>query len=194
MSNEKSLKPSGEQKRLQAHYGIDVLPLQDLCYATYTTSMGETLIVDILGTDLDETQAILSYAEPDKERMIWHAYRDQGGKPGTWLWTARQMEEARNNPVRIREEENYFAKDQYDTPGEKRQREIVEIGLLLGKSKEAIQSQLWSEGLEASWIEGDRIIEGQPGEDAIERHTDQLSPLLPTPRFFARQTEQRKRQ
>lgn len=153
MIDERGLQPLSERRRLQERYSADVLPFQDLCYATYTTHAGQKLIVDVLGTDLDETQAILSYEEAGKERVIWHAYRDQEGRQGTWLWTAAQLEDARCNPVRIGAEENDFAADYYETPANRRKSEIIQLGLTLGKSKQEIQAQLRAEGLDINWIE-----------------------------------------
>ena len=110
-----NLKPFSEVKEMLAQYGATKLPYQDLCEATFTVCEGQTLIVDVIGINEDETQAILSYKEPGGKRAIWHAYRDQGGQSGTWRWTDEQLEAARRNLVRIDKRENDFEDDEAAT-------------------------------------------------------------------------------
>ncbi len=148
-----NLKPFSELKEMLAEYGTTTLPYQDLCEATFTLSEGHTLIVDVIGINKDETQAILSYKEEGGKRAIWHAYRDQQGKPETWLWTDEQLEAARRNPIRIDEEENAFQDDEAaNTPIEiaplhpDRRTEILLLGLYLQKTDEEIQERLRQEG------------------------------------------------
>jgi hypothetical protein len=148
-----NLKPLSERKEMLAQYGMTKLPYQDLCEATFTISEGQTLIVDVISINEDETQAILSYKEEGGKRAIWHAYRDQQGQPGTWLWTAEQLEAARHNPIRIDEKENDFEDDEAaTTPIEiaplhpNRRTEILILGLYLQKTDAEVQERLRTEG------------------------------------------------
>lgn len=154
MLDEIVTRPLGERKILQAQYGATRLPQQDLCYATYTTPCGETFLVDIIATNEDETSAVLScWDERTRQRLIWHAYRNQQGRPGTWLWTEQQLANARQNPLRIRDSENDFRDDEIGnipiqiTPGTvDRRTEILLLGLHLNKSDGEVRARLRREG------------------------------------------------
>lgn len=157
-----------ERKAMQRKYGTETLPFQDLCYCTYTSPNGEEKIIcDVLGTDPEETQAVLSYEENGK-RAIWHAYRDQSGAPGTWLWTEEQLEEAKRNPVRISEEDNNFDfRGDSNAPigvapiHKDRRTEILLVGQQLGKSDEEVREKLRSEGLDDTLPENYRTEQGE---------------------------------
>ncbi len=157
------------RKAMQAKHSTHTLPLQDLSDARYTFLNGETAIVDVIGTDEAETQAILSTEdETTGKRVIWHAHRDQSGKPGTWLWTEEQLEAARRNPVRISEEENDFANDKANNqpiqiaPIHKDRRvEILMLGLRLNKTDAEVQAQLRKDGQDDSLPANYRTEQGE---------------------------------
>lgn len=159
-----------ESRALQKEHSTTQLPLQDLCYATYTLPDGKKIIVDVIGTDDAETQAILSHIdEESRERKIWHAYRNQSGEPGTWLWTEEQLEAAKRNPTRIRDEENYF-NFRGDTTGEHiqaapihkdRRIEILMLGLTLGKSDAEVQERLRAAGVDDTLPANYRTEQGE---------------------------------
>lgn len=154
-----TLKPLSERKQMQVEAGATTLPLQDLCYCTWTSASGEKLIVDIVGHDESESIALLSYLDEQsgKGRAIWVAKRDQAGRPGTWLWTTEQLEAARKNPVRISDSENEFKDDQANRTkveiaplAKDRRTEILILGQILRKSDEEVRAQLRAEGLDDS--------------------------------------------
>ena len=170
-------RPLSERKAMQQQYGAQTLPLQDLCYATYTTiQAGETILVDVIATDDAEAQAILSCRDEERgERVIWHASRDQDGAPGTWLWTPEQQEAARKNPVRIDDAENEFADDeeadrliQVAPLHPDRRTEILLLGLYGGMADAEVQEKLQAEGLRTDLPAGYRTTwsarESQPGQ------------------------------
>lgn len=157
------------RKAMQEKYGATTLPLQELCHTTYTFPNGETRVVDVIGTDECETQAILSALNGTTgKREIWHAYRDQTGTSGTWRWTEEQLEAARKNPVRISDDENDFADDERDSqpiqiaPIHKDRRiEILMLGLQLGKTNAEVQEQLRKESLDDALPANYRTEQGE---------------------------------
>ncbi len=149
--------PLAERKTLQHEYGTTQLPLQDLCYCTYTTTTGEQIIADVIGTDESEQIALLSYFEvKSQERGIWIAERDQNGRPGTWRWTQEQLDQARTNPVRIDERENEFEDEYNGRPIEvapihpDRRTEILMLGGLLKKTPDEVRERLRAEGFDTT--------------------------------------------
>ncbi|HEY0754094.1 MAG TPA: hypothetical protein VGD98_09050 [Ktedonobacteraceae bacterium] len=161
--------PLSARKDIQKERGIHNLPLQDLCYATYTFPDGTSLIVELIGTDERENLALLSYkGEESPTRVIWLALRDQTGTPDSWLWTNKQVAEARLNPVRITDEENDFLDDDSDdlpiqlAPLHRDRRiELLMLGLELPLSDDEVREQLRAEGLDDTLPANYRTREGE---------------------------------
>lgn len=157
-------RPIRERKDVQKRHGIRQLPYQDLCYCTWTDEQGNSQIVDLISTDESESIAMLSTLDAQGKRTIWIAPRDQQGDPGTWLWTAGQMEAAERNPIRIDDSENDF-EDANNAPIEvlpihkDRRTELLKLGQLLKKTPEEVQEQLRAEGLDDTLPQNYRTTE-----------------------------------
>jgi len=157
-----------EREEMQAKYGTNVLPSQDLCYATYNTLQGgRKLVVDVLGTDEQEETALLSCVDRTGERRIWIAKRNQVGVPGTWMWTPEQLAAAKKNPTRIAPEENDFRGEvesrqiQVAPIHRDRRVEILMLGLQLNKSDAEVQEQLEKEGIDPTLPDNYRTERGE---------------------------------
>lgn len=158
-----------EREEMQKEYGTNILPLQDLCYCTYTFKDGKAIIADVIGTDESEKIALLSILnETTGQHRILIANRDQSGTPGTWLWTNEQLTAAKKNPLRIDNSANDFRGESANeqrieiAPIHKdRRTELLMLGLQLGKSDAEIQEQLRKEGLDTSLPENYRTEQGE---------------------------------
>lgn len=142
------IRPASERRALQNEAGVNELPPKELCKATWTSEKGERIIVNLLGTDKSQQIALLT-KQNGKNGAVWIAKRDQSGKPGTWLWTEKQLEAGKRRDKRIRQRvENRPI--QVAPIHQDRRTEILAIGKYLGISDDEIYERLKAEGFDTT--------------------------------------------